>query len=499
MHAICGYPVKSTWLKAIKAGNYVGWPMLNECNVQKYYPKTIETAKGHLNQMRKNVHSTKAKTAPLETCDTSQLHGKKVRDIYTKTYRVRKTIFSNQTGQFPMRSQQGNKYIMVMVEIDSNAILVKPMKSRKDEEMIRAYNALLLRLKQAGIVPKKHVLDNKVSENMKNHICNTCKFNMELVSPGCHQRNAAEVAIHNFKAHFLSILAGIADDFPPSLWDWLLPQTKITINLIQQSNATPNVSAYTHLSGPFDYNKMPLAPMGCEAQVHEKTDKCGTWAYHLVDNWYLFMSPKHYCTHNCHIKHTKSERLSNTVRFQHKRITNPTITHADKVMHALADCAKALHGMTSSVRNSQAAQDLQRIIEATQAHVQAQPGHFEDVATLSATPNMQRVPRVQAPNMPQVPRVQTPPSVPATQTDDNKRITHSMLAQPSVPRVLSNVTPTNMPTDSAKQERIRKRQAARLRNTATPTSTSPCIRTRAQVAMAAAQVAPPYMSTRSQA
>ena len=72
-------------------------------------------------------------------------------------------MFSDQTGQFPARSQRGNKYIMVMVEIDSNAILVEPMKSRKDEEMIRAYNALLLRLKQAGIVPKKHVLDNKVS------------------------------------------------------------------------------------------------------------------------------------------------------------------------------------------------------------------------------------------------------------------------------------------------------------------------------------------------
>jgi hypothetical protein len=105
MHAVCGYPVKSTWLKAIKAGNYVGWPMLNECNVQKYYPKTIETAKGYLNQTRKNVRSTKAKRAPLETCDTSQLHGKKVRDVYTKTYRVRETMFSNQTGQFPTRSQ----------------------------------------------------------------------------------------------------------------------------------------------------------------------------------------------------------------------------------------------------------------------------------------------------------------------------------------------------------------------------------------------------------
>ncbi len=191
--------------------------MLNERNVQKYYPETIETAKDHLNQTRKKVRSTKAKSAPLETCDTSQLQDKKVRDVYTKTYMVRETMFSDQTGQFPMHSQQGNKYIMVMVEINSNTILVEPMKSRKDEEMIRAYNALLLRLKQAGIVPKKHVLDNKVSENMKNHIHDTCKINMELVPPGCHRRNAAEVAIHNFKAHFLSVLAGVANNATPSI------------------------------------------------------------------------------------------------------------------------------------------------------------------------------------------------------------------------------------------------------------------------------------------
>jgi hypothetical protein len=107
---------------------------------------------------------------------------------------------------------------------------------------------------------------------MKNHICNTCKFVVELVPPECHQRNAAKVAIRNFKAHFLSVLAGVANNFPPSLWDRLLPQTEITINLIRQSNSTPNVLAYAHLSGPFDYNKMLLAPMGCEAQVHEKTD-----------------------------------------------------------------------------------------------------------------------------------------------------------------------------------------------------------------------------------
>ncbi len=168
--------------------------------------------------------------------------------------------------------------------------------------------------------------------------------------PGCHQHNAAKVAICNFKAHFLSVLAGVANNFPPNHWDRLLPQTKIMINLIWKSNATPNVLAYTHLSGPFDYNKMPLTPMGCEAQVHERTDKCSTWAYHSVDRWYLFTLPEHIYTCNCHIKHIKSKQLSDTVQVQHKRITNTSITHADKVMHALADCVKAIQGMTGKTR-----------------------------------------------------------------------------------------------------------------------------------------------------
>jgi hypothetical protein len=71
-------------------------------------------------------------------------------------------------------------------------------------------------------------MDNEVLENMKNHIRDSCKLKIELVPPGCHhhRRNAAEVAIHNFKTHFLSTLAGEADDFSPSLWDRLLPQTE---------------------------------------------------------------------------------------------------------------------------------------------------------------------------------------------------------------------------------------------------------------------------------
>ena len=75
MHAVYGYPVKSTCIKAIKAGNYIRWKMLNECSVAKYYPETTKTLKGHLNQSRKNVRSTKPKRTPLEVPNTSTLRG----------------------------------------------------------------------------------------------------------------------------------------------------------------------------------------------------------------------------------------------------------------------------------------------------------------------------------------------------------------------------------------------------------------------------------------
>jgi hypothetical protein len=145
---------------------------------------------------------------------------------------------------------------MVMVEIDSNAILVKPMKSRKDQEMIRAYDALVKRLQRAGVQPKKHVLDNEISENMKEHIRDKCKFKLELVPPGCHRKNAAEVGIRNFKAHTLSVMAGVADNFLPSLWDRLLPQTEITLNL---------------LANPMPPQPSPLMPISTDPST---TTKC---------------------------------------------------------------------------------------------------------------------------------------------------------------------------------------------------------------------------------
>jgi hypothetical protein len=65
----------------------------------KVLPRDNQNRKGASEKNKnKNVQSTKAKAALLETCNTSHLHGKKVHDIYTQMYMVRKTMFSNQTS-----------------------------------------------------------------------------------------------------------------------------------------------------------------------------------------------------------------------------------------------------------------------------------------------------------------------------------------------------------------------------------------------------------------
>ncbi len=53
------------------------------------------------------------------------MQGKKEKDMYVKVYDVQEKNFSNQTRQFLAQSQSIYKYIMIIVDINSNGILVK--------------------------------------------------------------------------------------------------------------------------------------------------------------------------------------------------------------------------------------------------------------------------------------------------------------------------------------------------------------------------------------
>jgi hypothetical protein len=170
---------------------------------------------------------------------------------------------------------------------------------------------------------------------------------IQLVPPDTHQRNLAERAIQTFKNHFKAIIQGLDKTFPMKLWDKLLPQTILILNLLRQSNTIPIVLAHQYVHGQFDYNAMPLAPLGCTVQMYKAPTKRGTWAENTTDGWYIQTSPEHNRCHRIYTKKMGSMRISDTVWFKHKYITQPTITPADMIIKALTDLMQALKGKTN--------------------------------------------------------------------------------------------------------------------------------------------------------
>ncbi len=76
--------------------------------------------------------------------------------------------------------------------------------------------------------------------------------------------------------------------------------------------------------------------------------KWETWATNPIDGWYLHTSPEHYQCHVIYVKQTKSKRVSDTVFFKTKYITQPTMTPADTITKALNDLTQALKGKSNA-------------------------------------------------------------------------------------------------------------------------------------------------------
>ena len=118
------------------------------------------------------------------------------------------------------------------------------------------------------------------------------------------QEKCSRKAIGTFKNYLKSILAGVDRTFPMHLWDQLLPQAESTLNIMWQTKIAPTMSAYAYIYGQQNYNKMPMAPMGCTALIHIKPDTRITWDSNATDGYYLGTLHRHYHCYKLWIKQT---------------------------------------------------------------------------------------------------------------------------------------------------------------------------------------------------
>jgi hypothetical protein len=230
---------------------------------------------------------------------------------------------------------------MILYDYDSNAILAQPIKDRTESELLKAFQVMEHELVARGLTPKLMKLDNEASKLLKAYL-HQQDITFQLVPPYIHRRNSAEWAIRSFKDHLIAGLCSTEKSFPMHLWDRILPQAVMTLNMLITSRINPKLSAATHIFGQYDLNRAPMAPRGTRIIAHETPGRRRTWAYHGQYGWYIGPALEHYRCYTVYITKKRSNIIVETVDFPPEKVTLPFPSSHDLATQAAADLTHAL-------------------------------------------------------------------------------------------------------------------------------------------------------------
>ena len=130
LHQATFSPVPSTWIAAIDAGFFSTWPGLTSDLVRKHLPKSLSTAKGHMQKTKMNIRSTKTNPLPsisedtdVDSADMTTTNKVRKSEVLFRPLQITGKIATDQMGRFPKTSSNGSKYIMCAYVNDKNGIL----------------------------------------------------------------------------------------------------------------------------------------------------------------------------------------------------------------------------------------------------------------------------------------------------------------------------------------------------------------------------------------
>jgi aspartokinase-like uncharacterized kinase len=256
------------------------------------------------------------------------------------------SIHADATGRFPTQSRAGNNYLLVTTY--KGYIHAVAMPSRSGPSYVQAYSKVLTHYKKLGLSLSEVRLDNEKSTELENYLTSECVI-YQYVPPNNHRANKAERAIRTFKNHLIAILATTHRSFPAYLWDELLPQALLTINILHPYKLNQTISAYDGIHGhKHDHDAHPLAPCGTPVIVHEAPDKRTSWGPHGLPGFYLGPAMDHYRCYRIYVVATQSIRISDTIAWMHDPLYLPGASAHELAIQAVEHVAESLNRLTTA-------------------------------------------------------------------------------------------------------------------------------------------------------
>ena len=137
------------------------------------------------------------------------------------------------------------------------------------------------------------------------------------------------------------------------MWDNLLTQTELTINLLRQETINPRMSAWEYYNGPFDYIETPLGPLGCKIMIHNTSNTSKYWYQRGREGFSIGPDLQYYRCIKAIDGKTKALIITNTADYLHRYLTQPQITAEDRMTHAIQFLTAALKDIPASICNLQ--------------------------------------------------------------------------------------------------------------------------------------------------
>jgi len=308
----------------------------------------------------------------------------------------------------------------------------------------------------------------------------------QLTPPDVHRRNAAERAIRTFKNHFVAGLCSLDPNFPLHLWDRLLPQALLTLNLLRPSHINPSLSAHAQLFGAYDFSKHPIGPPGSRVIIHTKPKNREPWAPHGTPGWYLGPTMEHYRCWTVFNPSTNSEVISDTLAWFPTQVQMPTASSTDRIIALTTDLIHALrHPSPASALSPLSDNHHAALLELASLF----QSHVDPSATTPPSPAFAHEgpprmidavvpPTLDIPQQPRVPENEPPtlvmPPQPRVESTINDTTIQPRVPNPSHPLITSaqpRVDPSTSPFTyagynfNARQRRRQSKVTARKRST----------------------------------
>jgi hypothetical protein len=162
------------------------------------------------------------------------------------------------TGRFPVKSEDGNEYILVTTYKGYTHLTPQPNKTA--QAYVTSFQFIFRFFRMHGHVITNLISDNETSLTARNFFSSpNINCDVQYVSPNNHRANPAERCIRTVYPN----RASVHITFPLDLWCRLLPLIELTLNHLQPSHFDSSMSAYHGLIGkPCDFRDHPIFPAG---------------------------------------------------------------------------------------------------------------------------------------------------------------------------------------------------------------------------------------------